>query len=95
LDFLPCLNLNNLLILGENSPTFLYKKLEEKRGGEGGGVFGSLIYSHFVSRNVSNSEGDERKNPIYKSNNGGVCMCGQCLKDSSSHCPFPVFVCLW
>jgi hypothetical protein len=25
-----------------------------------------------------------------------VCLCGQCLEDSSSHCPFPmVFVCLW
>jgi hypothetical protein len=22
-----------------------------------------------------------------------VCLCGQCLEDSSSHCPFPVSVC--
>jgi len=29
-------------------------------------------------------------NPIHKSNSGGVCLCGQCLEDSSSHCPFPV-----
>jgi hypothetical protein len=26
---------------------------------------------------------------IYKSN-GGVCLCGQCLEDSSNHCPFHV-----
>jgi hypothetical protein len=58
--------LNNLLILGENSPTFLYKKLE----GWGGGISGSLIYSHFVLRNVFNSEGEKREN-----NNNAVCAC--------------------
>ncbi len=25
-----------------------------------------------------------------------VCLCGQCLEDSSNHCPFPVMsICLW
>jgi hypothetical protein len=28
-------------------------------------------------------------NLIYKSNNGGVCLCGQRLEDSSNHCPSP------
>jgi len=26
----------------------------------------------------------------WKSNNGGVCLCGQCLEDFSNHCPFLV-----
>ncbi len=33
-------------------------------------------------------EWEEYYNFIYKSNSGGVCLCGQCLEDSFNNCLF-------
>ncbi len=36
------------------------------------------------------SEGHEHPLVLYIKATVSVCLCGQCLEDSSSHCPFPV-----
>jgi len=49
-------------------------------------LFGNGLNQIYIDL-VSNCPSDDH-NLIYKSNIGGVCLCGQCLEDSSSHCPF-------
>jgi len=58
----------------------------------------SLMICQFVQKKISNKCTQQPwnldiysfDNLIYKSNNGGVYLCGQCLEDSSSHYLFPI-----